>query len=225
MKRPLLAFTALLAAALLLMLPLRLALKMAGLDAAGLSAQAVSGSLWSGRMTAAGWRGIALGDGSAGLSPLALLTGRVRLGWAGDTIGGTIVRHRGGGGVEGVSGRTGAMTIGGLGLQSMEFAGVDIGFADGRCSRAGGQVSLQPAGALALAGSLTGIPRCAGEALVLPLVSADGSAQIELRARADASYRATITLEPVAEAARPGLLAAGFQPTPQGVAMTVEGVL
>jgi hypothetical protein len=34
-----------------------------------------------------------------------------------------------------------------------------------------------------------------------------------------------IGIEPVAEAARPALLAAGFQPSPQGVAMSFEGVL
>jgi hypothetical protein len=61
--------------------------------------------------------------------------------------------------------------------------------------------------------------------VVIPLVSGDSAVQMTFKLRDDASYTASITVEPVAEAARPALLAAGFQPSPQGMAMTVEGVL
>jgi general secretion pathway protein N len=225
MTRPALVFSAMLVVALLLLLPLRLALTAAGLDGAGLAARTVSGSLWSGRMTSASWRGVPLGDGRAGLSPLGLVTGNVRLNWRGDTISGVVVHKRGGGGVDGVTGDIGPLKIGGMALQRVGFEAVDIGFDGEQCSRAGGQLTVQPGGALAMAGTMTGTPRCDGDAVVVPLVSADGAAQIELRARANAGYAAKITIEPLAESARAGLLAAGFQPTPQGVMMTVEGVL
>ncbi|QHL90855.1 type II secretion system protein GspN [Sphingomonas changnyeongensis] len=66
--------------ALIALMPLRVVL---GLMPPVLAARAATGSLWSGRLVDARIGPLMLGDVQAGLDPLALLTGRVRLGLAG----------------------------------------------------------------------------------------------------------------------------------------------
>jgi hypothetical protein len=67
------------AAALLALLPLRLVAGWVGLDETGLSAREVRGSVWSGRLSETRIAGLLLGDLHAGLEPLPLLVGRVRV--------------------------------------------------------------------------------------------------------------------------------------------------
>jgi general secretion pathway protein N len=225
MKRPVLIFAAMLVAALLLLLPLRLVLMAGGMADSGLAAQSVSGSLWSGQMHGAVWRGINIGDGEAKLSPLALLGGGIRLGWTGENVAATLLRQGNGGGIEAATGQIGPVTIGGMVLQRVDFDGFEVVFDGARCDRSGGRLTVQPGGVLMAAGAMAGAPRCDGDAVVLPLVSADQATQMTLRVRSDATFRAVISIEPVAETLRPALQAAGFQPSPQGMTMTVEGVL
>jgi general secretion pathway protein N len=225
MKRPQLVFAAMLAVALLLLLPLRLVLMAGGVADAGLAAQSVGGSLWSGHMVNAVWRGVSIGDGRAKISPLALLGGGIRLDWQGENVAATLFRQRDGGGIEAVTGVIGPLTIGGLAVQRVDFDGFEVVFDGDRCGRSSGRVTVQPGGVLAPTGAVAGTPRCDGDAVVLPLVSADQATQMTLRVRRDATFRAVISIEPVAETLRPALQAAGFQPSPQGMTMTVEGVL
>jgi general secretion pathway protein N len=112
-----------------------------------------------------------------------------------------------------------------LPITAIDLDGVSLGFAGGVCADATGRITLQPGGAIASQGAFSGAPRCDGPTLVLPLVSASGRGRIELRVTADGRYRANLALDGVAEADRAGLLAAGFQLTPQGLALTAEGIL
>jgi general secretion pathway protein N len=174
-KRPALIFAAMLVVALLLLLPLRLALAAAGLADSGLAARSVSGSLWAGQMNGTVWRGLWLGDGRASLSPLVLLRGGVSLDWRGEKLSATVIRRAGGGGIEAAKGQIGPVTVGGLVLQRVDLDGFAVVFDRGSCTRAGGQVTLLPGGALAMAGAMAGTPRCDGKAVVIPLVSGDSS--------------------------------------------------
>jgi general secretion pathway protein N len=225
MKRPGLVFAALLIVALIVLLPLRLALMAGGADDAGVAARSVSGSLWSGGMADAAWRGVKIGDGSVHLSPTGLFRGRLAFDWQGEKLVATMVRQGGGGGIEAATGRIGPVAIAGLGLRQVDFDAFGVMFEAGRCIASTGRVTVQPEGALAMAGAMSGAPRCEGDAMLLPLVSGDSMVQMTLRLRADAGFQAVINVEPVAEALRPALQAAGFQPSPQGMTMTVEGVL
>jgi general secretion pathway protein N len=172
MKRLALIFAAMLVVALLLLLPLRLALTAGGLAGGGLAAQSVSGNLWSGQMVGTVWRGVFVGDGRASLSPLALLGGGIRLGWQGENLSATVVRRAKGGGIEAATGQIGPVTIGGLVVQRVDFDAFEVVFAGGKCTRASGRMTVQPGGALAMAGAMAGAPRCDGDGVVLPLVSA-----------------------------------------------------
>ncbi|WP_426166455.1 type II secretion system protein N [Sandarakinorhabdus sp. DWP1-3-1] len=213
------AFVALLALALLALLPLR----FAGLGDAGLTAQAVTGDVWSGRLTAAQLRGLPLGDVEARLAPLPLLGGTVRLAFFGPAIAGAVLRHSDGGGVSGVRGRLLPGRLAGLPVASLDFDDFSVDFRGATCASTGGRVTLQAGGGLARIGSLVGTPRCDGPALVLPL-AADRT-RLDLRISADGRYRVTLAVDDVGEGDRTGLLAAGFQPTPRGLAFNVEGRL
>lgn len=63
---------------LLALAPLRFALDRIGASEAGLAAARVDGSVWSGRLDSASFRGVQLGDVTLGLRPLPLLLGRSR---------------------------------------------------------------------------------------------------------------------------------------------------
>lgn len=216
-----LLFAAVLAIAIVAQFPLRLA----GLESAGVTARAARGTVWQGQIDDASLRGMALGDLQVSLSPAALLTGGLRLDFAGARVNGALVRRAGGLGIAGVAGSIGPLQIGGLPIDALTFDTVDIGFADRRCSTASGTVRLQPAASLGAGDNLVGAPRCDGTAVVLPLASASGKARLELRVDADRRYRATLALDDATDMQRPVLLAAGFQPTPSGLALTVEGAL
>ena len=219
MIRRIIGFVALLAAALLALWPMRLA----GLTGSGLTARAVTGSVWSSRIEAAQLRGMALGDIDVGLAPLPLFGGTLRLGFAGATIRGAVLQGRAGGGIANVTGRLLPGQVAGLPIAALDLDGVSLGFANGACAVAAGRITLQPGGIIASQGAFSGTPRCDGPALLLPLVSASGHGQLDLRITADGRYKVALALDGVAEADRPPLLAAGFQPTPQGLGLTAEG--
>ena len=214
-----LVFAAVLAIAGVAQFPLRLA----GLDRAGVTARAAQGTIWSGRLDDASWRGVPIGDIEVGLSTMALLGGRLRLDFGGAAIRGTLVRRAGGSGVTGLSGGVGPLQIGGVAMTALTFEAVEIGFAAGTCAEAAGVVRLQPAAGLGAGDALVGAPRCDGDALVLPLASASGKQRLDMRVDADRHYRATLAIDNPAEAQRAALLAAGFRPTPAGLALSVEG--
>ncbi|MEY2883640.1 MAG: hypothetical protein RL490_1364 [Pseudomonadota bacterium] len=209
-------FVGLLALALLALLPLRWVLA-----ATPVTARSVSGSLWSGRLAAAALPGLPIGDVAVGLSPLGLFSGAARFVVDGDTIDGAMLLRRGGRGIEHVTGRLTPGRIAGLQVAAIDLADVSAGFAAGACTRAMGQVNLLPAGPLQAAGALFGTPRCDGAALLLPLTSPH--ARLDLRILADGHYTAALALTGIGEAERVGLLATGFQATPDGLALTVTG--
>lgn len=218
-------FAAVLATAVLLLWPLRLAISGLGLEAAGLSARAVRGSMWSGELDAAGFRGARLGDVTLRLAPLALLAGRVEWRISGDALRGAGFRAVDGGGVTELSGRLALDGLAGLPVAGFELDAVGIAFAGGACRSAAGRVTAIAGPALGDEGGLTGQPRCDGRYVLLPLVSASGLARLDLRIAADGGYRAALALEGGDEARRAALLGRGFQPTPQGLALQVEGQL
>lgn len=211
-----LAGTVVLGAAVLL--PLRAVL---ALGDGGLAARQVSGSLWSGQLADAAWRGVPLGDLTVGLAPLSLLTGTPRLGFAGPALTGAAMVD----GVMGLSGMVDAsgqtpLPIGRIALQSLS-----IRFAGRSCDTASGGVTVTATGpaATALGGTLQGLARCEAGTLLLPLASA--TAQLQLRIDGDGSWQALISVTSIDETARTGMLAAGFVPTPQGLSRTLEGHL
>lgn len=205
--------------ALVALLPLRLALGTLGFSAGGLTARDATGTIWLGALRQAQVGPVALGDVRARLNLLPLLLGRARLTLAGTDEAvrfegaATVSRH--GFGFEDVSGR---FRVAGLAppfaLSAIDLQDVSAGFSGGRCVRAEGRVraSAGDPGGAGSAALLAGHPRCAGDALLLPLAGEAGAARLDIRLYADGRYRLDLIVRADDAAARNRLAAAGFRP-------------
>ena len=226
-------FLAMLAAALLVFLPMRLMLGWIGLGDQGLTARSVTGTVWSGALTEARFGEVALGDLRAGVSPLQLLVGRARVDLSGrndpnaprleGAIG--VTRHS-----VGIDETTASIPVGRafapLPISAIDLADVTVRFTDGACEQAEGRVIATMGGALAsvpIAASMSGDARCEGGALLLPLTGQSGAETANLRIWQDGRYRAELTLAAGDSAQGTALQGAGFVQTAQGWRLSVEG--
>jgi general secretion pathway protein N len=227
--RRLVLFAALFALALLVTVPLRLVL--GGGDGA-FSAREASGPVWSGSLKEARLGPASLGDLSARLSPLALLTGQARIeversSGAPDRFAGAFStggRRRSADSVTGVIPVDGL--FGALPIVSIELTDVTVRFRDDQCDRADGLVRATLSGeaaGLPLPASVSGAARCDRGALLLPLASGSGGEGVALRIFGDGRYSAELR----ARASEPAMVArltgAGFTAGPGGYVMTMGG--
>lgn len=216
-------------------LPMRLALAIAGAAEAGLSARAVTGSIWSGQLVDARWRGARLGTLGSGLAPLALLGGEARLNIARDDVllgqlKGALVLT----GVRGVADMNGTVSLGaslaGVPLDALRLAGVTARFDDaGRCVQAAGQVQMSialPVPGLDLANGLSGPIACRAGRAEAALASQSGAERLILSFDDAGAYRARLSVKAGGDAAVEGLLrAAGFLPAGGDLVLLHEGRL
>jgi len=212
---------------LVIVVPLRVALDRLGFDERGLGARSVTGSLWSGELTEAHFRGVSLGDLDAGLSPLALLVGEARMALASPAWRGTLIQAGSSVGVVGLSGRLGPEALSAsLPVNALEFEAADIRFRDGVCAAAAGAVRVEPRATvpgMATLGQLSGALRCDGEAVLVPLVSGSGRERVDLRLFGDGRYSLTLVVKADDPATAAVLTANGFVATTDGLTMTTEG--
>lgn len=227
-------FVAMLAAALVVFLPMRLMLGWVGLGDRGMTARKVDGTIWSGSLTETRFGDVALGDLSAGVSPVRLLVGRARIHLAGrdnqpaPSVNGaiTVSRHS-----LGIDDTTAAIPLGRafapLPISAIDLTDVSVRFTDGACDRAEGRVRATLSGSIAnvpVAQAMSGSVRCEAGALLLPLAGQAGGEIANLRVWQDGRYRAELVLNPGDPAAGVGLQSAGFVQTQQGWRFSVEGV-
>ena len=222
--------------ALAALLPLRLALSWLDLDGSGLSARRAAGSIWFGVLRGARVAGAPVGDLSARLDPLPLVTGRARVdfrrlggGDVADTLQGaaSVTRHS-----FGIDDVTATLPLG-QALAPLPIGGLDLSdvsarFRDGLCERAEGLVRARLTGDIAgvsLPGGLSGNARCEGGALMLPMVSQGGGEMLAVSLSQGGQFRAELTMRPGDDAARARLLAAGFAPAGDGLRLAIQGTL
>lgn len=226
-------FGALLVAALLVFLPMRLVLGWTGVSDRGLVARSVTGTVWGATLSEARFGDLSLGDVAARLSPLPLLVGRATLAIEGQGAPGApplsgrafVSRH-----ASGVDGFTGRLAAGAafqpLPVVALDLDGVTARFEDDRCIAAEGRVRAMLAGdvaGIALPPSIEGNARCDAGALLLPLASAAGSEAVTLRITGTGRYRADLSIRSADPATVGRLAASGFVPGPSGYALSVEG--
>ncbi len=224
-------FAAVFLLALLATLPLRVAAGWLGLDDRGLAAREAAGSVWSGRLSDAQLGRVPLGDLSARLRALPLLTGKARVALARpgevDPFDGAITVSPGGFGIDGMTGRLRvAALFAPLPISAIELDGVSAGFADGQCRRAEGRVRAMLSGEIAgvgLPSGFTGAATCADDAVLIPLASQTGMERLALRLFADGRYRIDLAVRPTDETMRAALTAAGFSPGNGGFARRIDG--
>lgn len=219
---------------LLLFLPMRVALGLAGLERLGVAAREVRGTVWSGRIDQLMLGNMPIGSVRAGLSPISLLVGRARFdiartkGLANDIQGALTV----GWGRTGVDDVTGVVPLGRtfapLPIASLQMQDVSGYFSGDRCGQAQGRVRAQMAGqfpGLNLTQGLSGVATCDGDALLLPLVSQSGMEKISLRLWRSGRYVAEMRVETVDAALAATLAQAGFSTIGKARLLKVEGTL
>lgn len=219
---------------LLLFLPMRVALGVAGLERLGVAAREVRGSVWSGRIDQLMLGNMPLGSVRAGLSPVSLFMGRARFdiartkGLADDIRGALTV----GFGRIGVDDVTGAVPLGRtfapLPVGSLMLEDVSAYYSGDRCGHAEGRVRARMAGqmpGLNLSQGLSGVVTCDGDALLLPLVSQSGMEKISLRIWRSGRYTAEMRVETADPTLSATLGQAGFASIGGGQVLKVEGTL
>lgn len=228
-------FLAFFAAALLVFLPLRLALGWFGLAGQGMTAREVTGSIWAGELREAAFGRIALGDLSAGVSPLKLPLGTARVDLKGrESAAGATPRLAGAVEISrysfGLDDLTASLPVGTafrpVPVTLLDLEDVTVRFRGSNCEEAEGRVRATMSGdigGLAVPASLNGTARCDGGALLLPLVSAAGNEGSTIRLWPDGRYRAELTLQPPEPAAIARLQASGFIQTDRGMELAIEG--
>lgn len=219
--------------ALIVFLPLRLAMSWFDLGNTGLTAREVRGSLWYGSLREASFGGVSLGDLRARLSPIQLLVGRARI----DLVGpgqGSARPFRGAIGVTrhsfGLDDMTATLPAGTVfapvPVSALDFDDVSVRFQDGNCQKAEGRVRATILGDLAginLSQGMTGTARCDAGALLLPLTSQAGTESVALRLWGTGRFRGELTVQPTDPATIEKLVLGGFQATPVGYTLSIEG--
>ncbi len=219
--------------ALLAALPLTVPLAV-GLGAAGsLSYAEARGSIWRGEVRRAALGPLTLGDLSAGLDPLALLTGQAKLAVrvaGGDLKGaGRIALSRRSPGLEGF---TGSLPLASLGLPGsltgdLTASDVTARFRNGACRETAGDIAAVVHGLGAQPVALKGRPVCQGAMLALPLAGGVEGMALDLLVRLDAGgrYRLEATVKTTDPALGAILAAEGFASVSGGYRRTSEGKL
>lgn len=233
-RRARIALLLLFAFGLLLFLPLRIALGVAGLEKLGVSGRDVRGSIWSGRVDQLMIGAVAMGNVRVALSPMALLVGRARFNLSRqvglpDDIKGALTLGMGRVGIDDV---TGAVPLGRmlapLPIGSLAMEDVSMYFSAGHCGHAEGRVRAHVTGqipGLNLSQGLSGAAICDGDALLLPLVSQSGMEKITLRLWESGRYTAEMRVETSDPTIAGALGGAGFRGVGNAQLLSIEGSL
>jgi general secretion pathway protein N len=225
-RRRTLLFTGLFLVALVVFMPLSLAMSLVG---QGLSARAVTGTIWSGKLAEAQIGRLPLGDIAVRLKPFDFFRGRA----------GVSVQSVSGHGSITASGKDfaasnvtvdldGSRLFVPLAVNRLNLTNVSAAFASGRCIRGEGRVRASfsgNVGGLSLAQGMSGFARCEGAALRLPLVSQSAMERLNLYIQGDGGYRAEFYVQSTDAALAAKLTAAGFAPAPGGFVLRMAGKL
>lgn len=233
-RRTRIILIALFALAILLLLPMRIALGAAGLERLGVSARNIGGTVWSGRIDDLMLGDMPIGTVHAGLSPVALLTARARFDiWrrngAADDLSGALTVGFGRIGIDDVTATVPlGQSFAPLPVASLTMDDVTAYFTGDRCGHAEGRVRAQIAGefpGLNLTQGLSGIATCDGDALLLPLMSQSGMEKINLRIWRSGRYVADMRIETADATLSDALARAGFAEAGVARVLKIEGTL
>lgn len=213
-------FAGALVIALLLFLPLRLVLALAG-DT--VSARSVQGTVWNGRLIEASIAGQSLGDLDAGLSLFPILTGKARVKVDGAVLHGAIVTSFAGrgGDIDSLNLPLG-MAFGPIRLEALEVSDAHIRYHGNNCTKADGRVSVQ-FGSVLGAQRLSGTLRCSGTSLAVDLLSQSAMERLSLRFSDPNHYQALLAIRAADTDQATRLAAAGFRETQVGHIIRFSG--
>ncbi len=212
--------------ALVLTIPLSMALSLVG---QGISARSATGTIWSGKLADARIGPLALGDVVIGLEPLRLLGGAAVIDLQSASGRSKLSSSRGAFTVRDATvNLDGSSLFAPLPVDRIDLSGVSTSFDAGKCQNAKGRVRATfsgDVGGLSLAQGLSGVARCEGPALMLPLVSQSAMERLNLYLQGDGGFRAEFIVRSTDPALATKLSAAGFAATPGGFVLRMAGKL
>lgn len=213
--------------------PMRLLVSdLLGTSLAGVSS--VSGTVWRGRLKDLSVVGAPLGSWRAGLDPLALLGGGVKLGLKQDRVGSDQkVKLLLAGRDKGVDRLTllAPVDLTAIGLPvagDIAFENAAAVFRKGRCVKAGGEIRVRLTSEGPLRGSrLKGTPVCRGDAWTAALTGQAPGSNLSLTSRVDGAggFQLEMAIATTDPELIQGLMAGGFIRDAAGVRRTIDGRL
>jgi general secretion pathway protein N len=207
---------------------MRVALAWFGADRAGVSAAEVSGSIWSGQLKGATYRGMPLGNVALSLDPITLAGGAQRLIVQGPLGRATLVR----GSTHGFEMADAAIEVGHLepslplaGLLRLERA--TLLFSGKSCVRADGRLATDVLQRAFNGPEVSGNLSCAGDAAVAQLEGRVQDVQVSIALRLDSGgrYQAETRIVSANPTIRTALPLAGFSENGDGFTRSDEGAL
>jgi general secretion pathway protein N len=217
--------------ALVLLMPLRVALPASDLQRLGLSARQVAGTIWAGRIGDLMLGRQLLGTFDVRLDPGALLLGRIAMPFErlGSTDGPLTGVLRAGGTTRGVERLSGSLAAGNLlgaaPIDSLDFREATVLFRDGRCSEARGQVTARLAirlGPIDLDRGFSGSLSCEGERVRARLASPAGTERVEFFVSSQGQVRGWVSIRSPFPGLEAILGSYGFRVGPEGLTLPFE---
>ena len=219
----------------LYLMPLRIAVAMAGIEDDKFSARDISGSIWNGRIEGAQIGSYPLGDLDAGVQFFPLLVGAVKMDLertATDEQNGliaTIGKKDGALLIENASTKINVgQQLAPLPASTVDIENVSLSFANGRCQSASGTVRMSLDAnipGLDLKQGLLGNAICQDGVLVLPLKSGSAMETLTLKLAGDGTYSGRLLLTGGNRAWTLLLPTLGFRKVPNGYVITLAGQL
>ena len=225
--------------ALIALVPMRLGLGWLDLDERGVATREARGSVWNGELIEAELGKAQIGNVDAGLEFFPLLIGRTRLGMkrdartddatSPDEFRGILAVSGSDFGIEELTVRLPVSQIfAPLPVTRFDLEDLTAHFEGGLCSEAEGGVRMElrdDLDGIALPATATGTAQCENGALLLPMIGQSGMEQVNLRVESNGAYSVEILLRPGDTLMQERMIAAGFRPTGNGYALTMEGRL
>lgn len=229
----LLIITALVIGGVAFLFPMRLAISLAGLDDAGLAAQEVQGTIWSGRLVDAQFRGINLGTLDAGIEPSSLLAKPAmtisRANVKGEDFTATLSGSADQVQVSDAKGDIPLAALAGrIPVSTANISNGNIALDNGRCVSASGDVEMRPNGLLArFAGdqAMRGSLACQGDNVAMQLASPSNNIMLTASLDPERRYRMQLILKGLSPEIAFGLRSLGFRQDGDGLTISREGIL
>lgn len=213
--------------------PMRLAISLAGLDDAGLAAREVQGTIWSGRLVDAKFRGINLGTLDAAIVPSSLLAKPAMIINRKNAEGEDFTAMISGSAdqvqvMDAMGDIPLAALAGRIPVSTARISNGNIALENGRCMSASGDVEMRPSGLLArFAGdqAMRGSLACQGDNIAMQLASPTETIMLSASIDPQRRYRMQLILNNLSPEIAFGLRSLGFRQDGDSLTISREGIL
>lgn len=229
-SRSVLLFCAALLVALVVLLPLRVALRASDLKTTDLFVPGTSGTVWSGWLHEARLAGRAMGDIRVSLKPWSLLHGTLRLDLQGRDVSASLLKGR----LNGILDARGRLAkkpitaMPGLAV-TLHLDRATLLFSDGDCQQGSGSLMADAVFGSAASIRMQGAIRCDKGHGVITLANASSAAGDHIRTQVmidgTGGYRSRSLVAPTDDDVALAWQLAGFRQTPAGLLRTDSGQL